>query len=199
MMENKVAGIILAAGGSKRLGRPKQLLDWFGKTLVEHIIDVAKEAKLDPIIVVTGSHHEIVEGIVEEQDVIFARNEQWENGQSGSLIKGIEELENYSPRPFIFLLCDQPQVTPELVERLKTAAKESDNEIVMVKVDDITSPPILFKPVCIESLVKLTGDQGGKGLTQIYKTKYISWKDDRLINDIDTEEDYLKLKSKYAN
>lgn len=198
MMENKVAGIILAAGGSKRLGRPKQLLDWFGKTFIEHIIEVAKEAKLDPVIVITGAHHEIVEGVVEGQNVIMSRNEQWKSGQSGSLIKGIEELKNYSPRPFIFLLCDQPQVTPELIEAIKTAALETDNEIVMVKVNDITSPPILFKPVCIESLVKLTGDQGGKVLTKVYKTKYLTWKDERLIKDIDTEEDYLDLKSKFT-
>ena len=80
--DNSAAAIILAAGGSSRLGRPKQLLDWFGKSFIAAVVDTAIQAELDPVIVVTGSNFELIEKELEDKDVIIVRNKDWGNGQS---------------------------------------------------------------------------------------------------------------------
>ena len=193
MNEEKIAGIILAAGGSKRLGRPKQLLDWFGKPFIVKVIETAKSAGLDPVIVVTGANYQAIEFAIKDQQVIIQRNNNWELGQSSSMIAGIEALGKLSVRPFIYMMCDQPQLPMELLLELFSESKNAEYDIVTTSVDGKVSPPVLFKPVCIPDIKKLTGDQGGRVVHNKHRTKAIEWKDGRLILDSDTEEDYQLL------
>lgn len=199
MSETKVAGIILAAGGSKRLGRPKQLLDWFGKPFIVQVIETAIDAGLDPVIVVTGANNTEIEAKIVDKKVLVKRNPNWENGQSSSMIAGIDALGENKDRPFIFMLCDQPQLPIELLEKLIFESKNEEIEIVTTSVNGKISPPVLFKPVCIPDLNLLTGDQGGRAVHAKHKTKIIEWGDRRLIMDSDTEADYNELVKAYSN
>ena len=193
IIEEQPAAIILAAGGSKRFGQPKQLLDWFGKTFIEVAIDTALKSKLSPVIVVTGAHADQVEDQISSYPVIIARNSDWSKGQSSSLIKGVDELVKIEDKPFIFLLCDQPQVPVVLVKGLARKARLSKAKIVITEVGGRTQPPIYFHQACIEEIKKLEGDQGGKIILGKYKTAHFHWNDDRIGIDCDTPEDYKKM------
>lgn len=189
----KTAGIILAAGGSARLGRPKQLLDWFGKTFITQIIDTAEQCGLAPIIVVTGAYSSEVETSITDKQVVIAHNEHWKSGQSSSMIKGVEQLKKYSVDQFIFFLCDQPQIPVKLVNEIIRKASNKNIYIVQTTIMGKVCPPTLFKKECMDDILKLKGDQGGKVLMDKYNTGRVECSDARLLLDCDTEEDYLKL------
>ncbi len=193
MSKLKTAGIILAAGGSKRLGRPKQLLDWFGKPFIQQVIETVKLAGLSPIIVVTGAHSQEVEACISDEQVIVTFNSNWKSGQSSSMIKGVESLEPYSVDQFVFFLCDQPQISVNLVKGMLEESKDENVDIVQTTVSGKTCPPTLFKKSCIDDIKKLQGDQGGRALMESHRTKKIEHSDEKLLLDCDTEEDYRKL------
>jgi molybdenum cofactor cytidylyltransferase len=87
-----IAGIVLAAGESKRFGKPKQLLDWKGQPFVRAVAQTALRAGLSPVIVVTGANAEQVEAAVRGLDVVIVRNEAWQSGQGSSIREGILAL-----------------------------------------------------------------------------------------------------------
>jgi molybdenum cofactor cytidylyltransferase len=198
MTGNRIAAIILAAGGSSRLGRPKQLLDWFGKSFVKHLVDFAHQLKLDPVVVVTGANYQEIETTIVDERIVIARNMNWQNGQSSSMQVGCKALEEYQIDGFIVFLCDQPQVSSDLIEKMKIEAQREDVEIVATTVGGKVCPPTLFKSICLPSIMTLKGDQGGKALFELHNTQKVKWTDERLFQDTDTEEDYLKLIKLYS-
>jgi molybdenum cofactor cytidylyltransferase len=197
VIKNKTAAIILAAGESKRFGKPKQLLNWFGKSFINQIIENAKNAGLDPIIVVLGSSFDqIKENIINSDDIIIVKNTSWSDGQSTSLIAGLNHLcdENDS---FVFLLSDQPQIPELLITNIVSEYRNHKNDIVITEVNEQKLPPILFDRCCSEDILKLKGDQGGKSLLKSHPFTVINWEDERLLIDVDTDSDYKKLLHKY--
>ena len=92
-----VAGIILAAGESKRFGEPKQLLDWKGQPFVRAVAKTALEVGLSPVVVVTGANAEHVEPAVKDLNVIIIKNEEWKSGQGSSIKAGIRALIQPTP------------------------------------------------------------------------------------------------------
>jgi len=199
MTNQKAAAIILAAGGSSRLGRPKQLLDWFGKTFVKQLINLAHEAQLDPVIVVTGAYSEEIEQAILREDVVIARNEAWQDGQSSSMKVGVKALDEKPVDSFMIFLCDQPHVPIELIKKMIKESQKEELDIVATSVGGKICPPTLFKARCRKGIMVLQGDQGGRALFKSYNTQILEWEDERLLQDSDTEEDYLKLKNLYLN
>ena len=190
---NNPAAIILAAGGSSRLGQPKQLLDWFGATFISKVIKTTIEAGLNPVIVVTGARHDLVEKEIEKHDVVIVRNTNWEKGQSTSLIAGVLKLVSMADKPFIFLLSDQPQVSVDLLLDLTRESEKTDSDIVTTAVEGQITPPILFKTKCINDILNLKGDQGGRKLVTTHPTIIIESEDKKILMDCDTIDDYNKL------
>jgi molybdenum cofactor cytidylyltransferase len=88
----RIGAVILAAGGSSRLGRPKQLIQFRGKSLVRHIVDVAKEAGCAQRVVVLGSERERVEAELKETGVTILENKNWECGMGTSIRAGVKYL-----------------------------------------------------------------------------------------------------------
>jgi molybdenum cofactor cytidylyltransferase len=199
MSTQKIGAIILAAGGSSRLGRPKQLLDWFGKPFIKQLVDLTHQVHLEPVVVVTGSNCEEIEAAIQDDKIMIARNGDWQNGQSSSMRVGCNALNGLEVDGFIIFLCDQPQVPIELLERMIMEANREDIDIVATSVQGKICPPTLFKVTCIDGIKSLQGDQGGRVLFKSYRTQIIDYEDERLLQDSDTEEDYSKLKSLYFN
>jgi molybdenum cofactor cytidylyltransferase len=189
------AGIVLAAGGASRFGRPKQLLDWHGEPLVRASARAALEAGLDPVLVVTGSHFGEVEAAVAGLPVVLARNPDWEQGQSSSIRVGLAAC----PPPTgsaVFLLADQPFITPGLIRALVDAhASESAGIVAPLIREDRRGNPVLFDREMFTDLRALEGDSGGRALFGQHRVRYVDWHDDRILRDIDTEEDYRRLQS----
>ena len=99
-VHERVAGVILAAGGSKRFGQPKQLLDWHGQPFVRAVAKTALEAGLSPVLVVIGANSSSVEAAVQDLDVHVVHNDDWQSGQGSSIRAGIAAIQP-PPRPLM--------------------------------------------------------------------------------------------------
>jgi molybdenum cofactor cytidylyltransferase len=191
-----VAGIILAAGESRRFGQPKQLLNWKGQPFVRAVAKTALEAGLSPVVVVTGANAEYVEQAIKDLNVITINNEEWKSGQGSSIKAGIQTL---SLRPFpkmgaaIFLLADQPQVTTSIMRALVEKHAEALYPVVAPMVMDQRANPVLFDRTTFADLMRLEGDVGGRAIFHKYRVEYLPWHDERLLLDVDTPEMYQRL------
>ena len=196
-MDSPIGAIILAAGGSKRFGSPKQLLEWQGETLINKVIKLAIKSCLDPIIVVLGSEYEFIKNnIIEKERVTIVKNDNWEVGQSTSLIVGVRGIEKKNT-PFAVLLCDQPQVTFKNIKGLVDIYRENDADIVITEIEGKLAPPVIFNPICISGINVLKGDRGARSIIEGYRYKTYKETDTRLLMDIDTPEDFILLKKAY--
>ncbi|MEN6480732.1 MAG: selenium cofactor biosynthesis protein YqeC [Anaerolineaceae bacterium] len=195
----KTAGIILAAGSSRRFEeKPKQLLPWQGQNFLQTIIKKALGAGLDPVIVITGASHEIVEQAISNLDVAIHHNESWEQGQSTSIKKALEKLPENIGR-CIFLLADQPQIPIPLIQKLITHHNATHDKIVYPEVNGNRANPVLFDRDTFAELNQLKGDQGGRFIFDQFQCGTVDWEDPRILLDVDTEVDYLKLIKAYEN
>lgn len=193
--QENVAGIILAAGASTRYGKPKQLLDWKGEPFVRAVAKTALEAGLAPVVVVTGANAEAVAAAVSDLNVIVVKNENWNDGQGTSLKTGIQELisAKNAAGAAIFLLADQPQLTPSILRALYEKHAEGLFPIVAPLVLDQRANPVLFDRVTFEDLLSIAGDVGGRAIFHKHVVEYLPWHDDRMLLDVDTPEHYQRL------
>jgi molybdenum cofactor cytidylyltransferase len=191
----RVVGIILAAGGSTRMGTPKQLLDWQGQPLVCHAVQTALQAGLKPVVVVVGAHGQAVRqalGDLDGRDLLIVDNPNWAAGQSTSVTAGLQALPDSSGAA-VFLLCDQPMVTPGLVRSLVERHTETLASIVAPLVDGQRGNPVLFDRRTFPDLSALTGDTGGRALFARYPVNWLPWHDRSALADIDTLDDYRRM------
>ncbi|WP_294303084.1 nucleotidyltransferase family protein [uncultured Chryseobacterium sp.] len=191
-MENKTAIIILAAGNSSRLGEPKQLLHYQGKTLLRHTAD---EALLitEKVVVVTGEEHpQITEQITGLHHI---RNENWSGGMASSLKVGLEETLQCFPETeqIIFTVCDQPFITASVFKALIDKKNTSPKGIVASAYADTLGVPVLFSSAYTQKLLNLNGQEGARKLIQQHKDDTDSVLFEKGYWDIDTPEDYKKL------
>ena len=198
-----VAGIILAAGGSTRFGKPKQLLDWKGQPFVRAVATKALAAGLSPVVIVVGANAEQVESTVKDLDVMIVRNIDWISGQANSIREGIKVFLSSLTEGFendlekagaaIFLLVDQPQITTSILLGLVEKHASGLFPIVAPIVLDRRANPVLFDRITFRDLLSLEGDVGGRAIFHKYPVEYLPWHDDRMLLDVDTPEQYQRL------
>jgi molybdenum cofactor cytidylyltransferase len=187
-----VAGVVLAAGGSKRLGMPKQLLDWRGKPLVWHAVQVALRSGLDPVLVITGAAADKVDSILDGVNVNIIHNPDWELGQGTSVSIGVKHLPAVCGSA-IFFLADQPFIPEALINRLVETHSKTQASIVLPWVKDRPANPVLFDQRLFYDLSELSGDIGGRSLFSKFGVTKVLWNDPSILFDVDTLEDYQQL------
>jgi molybdenum cofactor cytidylyltransferase len=189
-----VAGVVLAAGGSERMGRPKQLLNWQGQTLIRHVVTNALTADLSPLIVVLGAHaNEIIKEIA-DLPVVVVNNEEWQKGQSTSLRAGLDVLPNQVGAA-MFLLADQPMISPSLLKSLIEVHTKTLAPIIAPNIQGKRGNPVLFDRDTFTDLKNIHGDTGGRVLFDRYPVMYLAVDDEPILHDIDTLDDYQQLLS----
>lgn len=196
LKEKKVAGIILAAGGSSRFGGVKQLLPWGKTNLINTVIGTAQAAGLEPVVVVLGANSEKIRETIEDPDVQIVNNSNWDKGQSTSLKAGVNGINN-DVEGVVFLLCDQPQISVNLVcgvveEGLRTG------KVIIPIIDDRRANPVFFPKSCFDLFEKLEGDAGGRQIVSSCPHTTLQWVDDWMAKDIDKPEDYQFLKDHFG-
>jgi molybdenum cofactor cytidylyltransferase len=187
-----VAGVLLAAGSSLRLGRPKQLLDWQGETFVRRAARQALEAGLSPLVVVTGAHREAVEAALAGLPVQLEYNPDWESGQGSSVARGTQALPTHTGAA-IFLVVDQPLVGPPLLRSLIDLHRTTLAPIVAPLVDDQRANPVLFDRSTFPDLAALQGEAGGRVLFARHRAVWLPWHDRGPLLDVDSDQDYRRL------
>ena len=188
----RVAGIVLAAGGSVRLGEPKQLLLWRGKPFIEQVVSIARESGLWPIVVVTGAYRDQIEPVIKNLAVQEVQNIDWESGQSTSIRAGLEVLPQ-DVGAVVFLLVDQPQVSPRLVQNLVEYHTSSLAPVVAPQINGQRGNPVLFDRSTFSDLMNLKGDNGGRALFSKYSPSLVNWGDQSILHDVDTFDDYHSM------
>ena len=194
--EKRVAGIILAAGSSSRFGDIKQLLPWRDKNLVNTAIQTAKSAGLDPIIVVLGANAGKIQETIDDDVVHVVVNPDWELGQSTSLKFGVKAISE-PVEGVLFLLCDQPQLSVNLVSAVVEEGRRS-KKVVTPIINDRRANPVYFPASCFQLFEKLEGDAGGRQIISASPHTTFPWLDDWMSRDIDTPEDYQQLRDHFA-
>ena len=189
-----VTAIVLAAGSSSRMGRPKQLLQFEGKSLVRRAVEAAVNSKARQTIVVTGAGSDAVDAELAGLAVLLVHNPEYADGMSTSLRAGLRAV-----RPEVdavaVLLADQPFVTTEIVDGLIDLYERTGAKIVRPRYGEQPGNPVLWDRSVFEELMEQEGDQGGRSLLRKYASEIV-WLDLPDLGqqtDVDTPEAYAKL------
>lgn len=160
--------VILAAGASTRLGTPKQLLHYCGRSLLRHTAEVAIASGYHPIIVVLGAQAEQMEAEVQQLPVSVVKNNHWAKGMSSSIQTGLTVLQSSYPpvEAVVILLCDQPFVSATLVHQLIEGFHRTGKLIVASEYADTVGVPALFSHVLFPVLMTLPADRGARYVIQ---------------------------------
>lgn len=192
------AAIILAAGGSERMGRPKQLLSWRSQPLFLHILQQVLASDVHYVVLVVGANAAAVEEALPAVYKLDSRlqvvvNPHWQQGQASSIRRGLVALPP-AVDAALFVLSDQPAIRPELINALLQRYRETLAPLVIPRWQNRRGNPVLFDRSLFPALVKIQGDQGGRVLFPRYldQAAWLEWPDPAIWQDIDTPEDYRK-------
>lgn len=190
----KIAALILAAGSSSRMGQPKQLLDWHGQPLVRVAAQNALASQADAVYAVIGAAGEQVAAALAGLPVTIVKNQAYASGQASSLRVGIAALPGDVSAALV-LLGDQPFVSPEIIDTLVAAWRETRSAIVAPSYNGQRGNPVLFSRAVFPELLGVQGDQGARAILQAdpARIQLVAFADTRPLEDIDSPEDYQRM------
>ena len=189
-----VAAVILAAGGSSRMGEPKQLLTIAGKPMVRRVTETVCAAGLEQVVVVVGAHAERVEEALQGLPVRVVPNRRWAEGMSTSLAIGLGAL-HPDVQAALVVLADQPELTVELLRSLTARYQTTGAPIVAPFYRGQRGNPVLFDRGLFAELRAVEGDKGGRALLTRYRNSLerVAVDDPAVLIDVDTRQDYQAL------
>lgn len=187
----KIGGLLLAAGGSSRLGQPKQLLRFGGKTLIRRAAETLVGSVCDPCVVVLGAEIDRSTAEIADLDVGICINEEWQTGMSSSIKAGLHELLSIEPglAAVVITLCDQPNVVSADLDRLAAGFRSSDFSIVAAEYGGTIGVPALFTSDIFNELSQLDGDKGARQKIRRRPDSVRTVAIDNAAFDVDTPDD----------
>ncbi len=187
--------MILAAGASARLGRPKQMLAFRGRSLLRHAAETALATSCRPVVVVLGALADRLRGELSGLPVTVAMNPQWSEGMSSSIRAGLSAFppEGAEPEAVLIMLCDQPFIPAQFLERLLAVHQAGGFGIVAAEYAGQAGVPALFSRAYFSELAALRGSGGAKQIIVKHTndTRRIPLPEAAL--DIDRPEDLARL------
>lgn len=188
-----VALLLLAAGGSTRMGRPKQLLPYHGRTLLRRAAETAAATGYAPIVLVTGALHDELATEIAGLPITLAHNPDWETGMASSIRTGLMALAAAQPTAVLIMLTDQPLVTPDILNQLIEQQQATQAPIVAAVYGDTLGVPAVFAETLIPQLLELRGQQGANRLIASLGDAVGRVPFDAALLDVDTPEQYAAL------
>jgi nicotine blue oxidoreductase len=190
--EDQVAGLLLAAGGGRRLGgRPKALLEHRGRPLVEYAVGVLRAAGCTRVHVVLGARADAVRERARLDGCVLVDNPEWEHGMGSSLRAGLDSLTGTGARAALVSLVDQPGIGPRAVARV-LAGYQDDTSLVSAAYDGVRGHPVLFGAAHWAGVAaSATGDRGARAYLKEHEAAItlVECGDVAEPYDIDTEDD----------
>ncbi len=193
---NKTGLILLAAGASTRMGRPKQLLRYQGESLLKHTLGIAQETPFRPIAVVLGAGAAQMETELEGADALIVHNRAWASGLGSSVAAGLEALLRVEPEldAACFILVDQPFLTPVHLLELHRQLENAPGKLGAASAYEHTlGVPAIFRKALFPELLKLYGQKGAKPVIEKYKGSLVSVPFPKGRIDLDTPEDWKEF------
>ena len=189
----RVAAVVLAAGGSARMGRAKQLLEIDGEPLVRRAVRAASASGCGAVFAVLGAAGQQVEAALEGTRAVCVHNSDWQEGLSRSVAAGVAAAEASGADAVLLMLADQPRVDGALLEELIARHPGTPAGVVACRYAGTRGAPALFGAAHFTDLKRLEGDRGaGALLAALDDVEVVDFEDAAL--DVDTPADYARAR-----
>ena len=191
----KIGGLLLSAGGSSRLGRPKQLVQFQGRSLIRIAAETLSNSSCRPVIAVVGADSERTSAEIGGLPVSVCVNPDWQAGMSSSIRAGLQHLLEIEPDvdAVVISLCDQPHVTTADIDSLIAEFTATASPIVAARYSDVAGVPALFSKAVFGELLSLTGDKGARQIIRSRPDDVRTVTIEKAAIDIDTLDDLVNL------
>jgi molybdenum cofactor cytidylyltransferase len=192
-----IAAIVLAAGKSERMGRPKALLSLHGRTFLENILEAISRASIGQTVVVVGHHRdEIASRVPAAGKVVF--NADYEKGMITSFQAGIRALPREVSGALLFLV-DHPVIDPDIIGSL--TARCAPDRIIVPVFNGRRGHPVLFGSQILQEIVALSSDQGANIVVRKDSRRIVEVpvKSAGILVDVDTPEDFQNLQNEHES
>jgi molybdenum cofactor cytidylyltransferase len=188
-MDN-IALILLAAGGSARMGSPKQLLSYRGRPLVRHAVETALASGCDPIMVVLGAHIEEIRAALDGLDVVIVENTDWQKGLGTSIRAGVSGAGIMGSDGAVLTSIDQPLITADVLKRLVNEHEETGRPIIASEYSNDVGMPAFFTKEFFPKLTSLLPTEDCKAVILANLDLSIRIPCPEAETDLDTPGDY---------
>ena len=194
---DRLYALVMAAGGSRRFGGLKQLVELQGKSLLRRTVEMAMNVVDSRVFVVLGMKAKKLEREIKDYGIQIVENLNWENGIASSIRTGIDALPQDCDGALI-LFCDQPFVTAAHIKGLINTWSRDQERIISSRYGDSFGVPVIFPRKYFTEMMKLTGDNGAKSMLQKYIAHTVSIDLPEAALDIDTQEDLIEAIKKVS-
>jgi molybdenum cofactor cytidylyltransferase len=193
-----IAGLILAAGESTRMGTPKATLTYRGRTFLERILQTLGEAEIGRSVVVLGHQAEEIQRRIEIEAAQVVINPDYRSGQTSSLQVGLRALMADEPEAVLLCLVDHPAVCAETVRRIVATFRRCGAPVVIPTYQGRRGHPVLIAQQVFAELLELASDAGADSVVRRYRpaTQFVEVEDEGVVIDVDDPESYRRLTSK---
>jgi molybdenum cofactor cytidylyltransferase len=190
-----IAGLILAAGESRRMGSDKPLLTYRGHTFLETIILTLRNAGIENIVVVLGHHAEEIQQAVDLAGVQVIVNRDYRQGQTSSLQAGLAALDAPPVEAVILALVDHPAISREVITKLQDRFEPSRPPVVIPTYRGQRGHPVVISRALFPELLGLPPDQSANTVIRKYRdaTQFVEVDDPGVLLDIDDPDGYERL------
>jgi molybdenum cofactor cytidylyltransferase len=189
-----IAGLILAAGESSRMGQDKALLTHRGRTFLESIAATLREAGLERVAVVLGHHAEEIQQAVKPEAIETVVNREYARGQTSSLQAGLRALESADLEGVVLCLVDHPLVSADTVRALVASFRRSGAPVVIPTFQNQRGHPVLIGRALFEELKGLSSDEGANTVIRKHHdaAKFVEVGDEGILIDVDNPDVYRR-------
>ncbi len=190
-----IAGLVLAAGESSRMGRDKALLSYRGRTFLESIILNLHDAGLENTFVVLGHHAKQIRQAVKLADVEVVINPNYRRGQTSSLQAGLRALQGLSPEGVMLCLVDHPAVPVEVIRKLRARFEQANPPVAIPTCEGRRGHPIVIGRALFAELLALSPDEGANSVVRKYRdtTQFVQVEEAGILVDVDDPVTYREL------
>jgi molybdenum cofactor cytidylyltransferase len=191
-----IAGLILAAGESRRMGRDKALLTYHGRSFLETIISNLGAAGIEKVTVVLGHHAEAIQRAANLSAVRVVINHEYQRGQTSSLQLGLGAAAADSPEAVILCLVDHPAVSPEVIARLRESFESTRPPVLIPTYKGERGHPVVISQKLFPELLALLPVEPANAVIRKYRneTQFVEVADRGILIDVDDPPTYERLK-----
>ena len=190
-----IAGLILAAGESRRMGRDKALLTYQGRSFLETIINNLGAAGIEKVTVVLGHHAEIIQRAMNLATVRVVINHDYQRGQTSSLQLGLAAAAADSPEAVILCLVDHPAISSEVIARLRERFQSTRPPVLIPTHKGQRGHPVVISQTLLPELLALPPEEPANTVIRKYRgaTLFVEVADPGILLDVDDPESYARL------
>jgi molybdenum cofactor cytidylyltransferase len=185
--------VILAAGGSTRMGAAKQSLEFEGSALLSRAVSTAIQSKGTPVVVVLGARANELVKLLPGQPVQVVTNPNWKTGMGTSIRAGVSVIRSNAIDAVLILLCDQPLISAAQLDQMIDAHIVSGRPITAASYAGTFGTPVIFAASLFDELLKLGDAQGGKAIVNRHRDQVKSFPLPEGEMDVDTPADFARL------